>query len=210
MLVALVRCAVISVGLLLFCACGRAIDNAPSRDAGLVAPIHDLPSNAPPPLPPPPRDAGPSPDPGPSCVDRSLGQFCAASPTCSYDRIEEDSYVARFLDRDPRCPDLLAGGPDAGLDAGADAQVDPACRQRAIADFSCACRNSATGAAYTLVFFNGGYTSLSLYYANGDAGPAELVAAVTTTDVCDECGCATYYGERIDCACPYDPNFGSY
>jgi hypothetical protein len=207
-LVALVRCAAISGGLLLFGACGRAVEAAPSPDAGLMAPPDDVPSSAPPP--PPPRDAGPTPDPSRSCADRSLGQFCAASPTCSYERIEEDSYVARFLDRDPRCPDPPASGPDAGLDAGSDAQVVPACRQRSIAEFTCACTNGATGAAYTLVQLNGGYTSLSLYYANGDGGPAELVAAVTTTDACDECGCATYYGERIDCACPYDPSFGSY
>jgi hypothetical protein len=218
MLTALVRGAtVIASGLLLGVACsGRTADES-TPDASVIVPNQDpalSPDQAP--AAPPERDAGPplAPEPPPCAPDRTARQFCSYSPACEYEHIAEDSYANEFLDPYRRCPQPPEVEPedarDAGASADADAEVDPACRFRTVEEFTCTCTNSSTGEAYTLVYFNGFYTTMSLYFERGDAGPGELIAAVQTTDVCDQCGCVTTFGEVPDCACPYDPEFGAY
>lgn len=209
MLIALVRgVTLISGGSLLAIACsGLAAESTPAPDAGVTMLDEDPPPSM---TQPPPRDAGapPSPQP-PSCDrDRPARLFCSSSPACEYQRIAEDRYIQRFLDPCGSLPPPPSE-PDGGLDADAAAPADPACETRSVADFSCTCTDSSSGAAYTLVHFDGAYTTLSLYFATGDAGPGELVAAVETTDVCDQCGCATYYGEAPDCACADDADSGA-
>lgn len=187
---------------------GRADDGASAPASDSAVPGGDAPA-----VPPTTNPTLPEPVPAPvtppggmpsnttastrTCSDRPLADYCAMSPACSYAQVEEDPYIAGYAALlEARCRPPMS---DAGNGASC---------ATSIADISCTCTTSSSGASYTLVNLDTGFTSLSLYYANGDTGPGALVSAVMGTDDCDECGCATYFGERVDCACPYDPGSG--
>lgn len=202
---AVFRVAALIGGVLLCVACDGRVEDAPAPDGAPVSSSEASHEDELPVGEPPPSAEASTPASPPACRDRSLRRLCGARGICSYETIAEDTFVQRFLSAD-RCLDLPAPEPDAG----ADAAVSPACGERSVEDFTCRCTNAATGAVYTAVLFDGGYSSLSLYFTPGDGGPGELVGAVWWNDLCSECGCATYYGERIDCACDVGPEFGAY
>jgi hypothetical protein len=211
LLTALVRSAALGSVLFLSIACGgKAGDPGAPPGSDVIMPGGDrppptLPTNTPPPsVPAVPTPATP-PGGEPStptaarqtCTDRRLSEYCTISPACSYEHVEEDPYIVRYYDGlDASCL------PPPAADAGSDAGAAPSCRP-ALADYSCTCVDSSTGASYTLVVPGGGDRTLSLYYANGAEAPDALVGVVVSSDICTDCGCNTYYGARIDCACPY-------
>lgn len=206
-----IREAALAAGVLLCVACDGRVEDAPAPEGSPVSSSEASHEDEPPVGEPPPSAEASTPASPPACRDRSLRRLCGARGICSYETIEQDTEIQRFLSPDPRCLELPEPVLDAGLDGGADAApVAPACRQRSVEDLTCRCTNAATGAVYTRFQTDGDFSGLSLYFTPGDAGPGELVGAVEWTDLCDECGCATYYGERIDCACDVGPEFGAY